>query len=472
MKLTDDPNKKNWPGTLSGNIFHNNFKNLQIDYDVNFNNMLVLNKTNDGKEPFYGKAYGTGRFGIYGFLNNIAMEINVKTEKGTVFTIPLDGPAEVSDNNFIRFVTKDTIKKVKEEVKSGFKLDMNVEATPDAEVQIVLDAKSGDIIKARGKGDIDLKISNLGKFDMFGEYVLSNGEYLFTLENVITKKFEIQKGSTIEWSGSPYAAEIDITANYKQRASIAPLFPYDTTGTYKRRVPVDCKLLMRDKLMSPNISFAIDLPTLDEATSSKIQSVLTDEAELNRQVFSLLLLKSFVTPLQYSSGGGISAGSAVAANGTEMLSNRLSGLLSGLTKQVDIGVNYRPGTNTSSDELDVALSKQLLNNRLTIDGNFGFNNNKQQATSSSTGLIGDVNLEYRLTDDGRYRVKGFNRTNDNTQTATQGGPYTQGVGVFYREEYETWAELYRRYIQKLKKTPKKKEEEPKPEPVKSEPTTP
>lgn len=455
MKLTDDVNKKNWHGTLSGNIFHSNFKNMQIDYDVNFNNMLIMNKQNNGKEPFYGKAYGTGRFGIYGFLNNIAMEINLKTEKGTVFTIPLDGPAEVSDNNFIHFVTKDTTRKVKLEQKSGFKLDMNVQATPEAEVQIVLDAKSGDVIKARGSGDIDLKISNLGKFDMFGEYKLTSGEYLFTLENVITKKFEIQKGSTIVWSGSPYAAEIDITANYKQRASIAPLFPYDTTGTYKRRLPVDCKLLMKDKLMSPNISFAIDLPTLDEATSSKIQSVLTDEAELNRQVFSLLLLKSFVTPLQYSSGGGISAGSAVAANGTEMLSNRLSGWLSGLTKQVDVGVNYRPGNSVSSDELDIALSKQLLNNRLSIDGNFGFNN--KQNTSSS-GLIGDVNLEYKLTEDGRYRVKGFNRTNDNTQVTTQGGPYTQGVGVFYREEYETWAELYRRYINKLKKTPKQKEE--------------
>jgi hypothetical protein len=188
---------------------------------------------------------------------------------------------------------------------------------------------------------------------------------------------------------------------------------------------------------------------------------LNDEAELNRQVFSLLLLKSFVTPLQYSHGGGISAGSAIAANGTEMLSNRLSGWLSGLTKEVDIGVNYRPGSEVSSDELDIALSKQLLNNRLSIDGNFGFNNNQ---TTNTTGLVGDVNLEYKLTEDGRYRVRGFNRTNDNTQLTTQGGPYTQGVGVFYREEYETWAELYRRYIKKLKKEPKKTETPAEPTP--------
>ncbi len=454
IKLTDNVNKKVAPCELNGNIFHTNFKNMQIDYDLNFKNMLILNKPNIGKDPFYGKAYATGTAGIYGFLNNIAMEIKVKTEKGTVFTIPLDGPASVSENNFIRFVKQDTIKKLKEEHKSGFTLDMEVHATPDAEVQIVLDAKSGDVIRGRGKGDIKLNISNLGKFDMFGEYKLSSGDYLFTLENVITKKFDIQKGSTINWSGSPYAAEIDIAAIYKQRASIAPLFPHDTTGTYKRRLPVDCKLLMHDKLMAPNISFAIDLPTLDENTASKIQSILNDEAELNRQVFSLLLLKSFVTPLQYSGSGGISAGSAIAANGTEMLSNRLSGWLSNLTKEVDVGVNYRPGNEVSSDELDVALSKQLLNNRLSVDGNFGFNNNQ---TTNTSGLIGDVNIEYKLTEDGRYRVKGFNRTNDNTQLTTQGGPYTQGVGVFYREEYETWAELYRRYIKKVKSVTKKTE---------------
>lgn len=465
IKISDDLIKKTPQGEVNGNIFHNNFKNIQLDYDINFKNMMVLNKPNSGEDPFYGKAYATGNAGIYGFLNNIVLDINVKTEKGTVFTIPLDGPAEVSDKNFIRFVKKDTIKKKEEETRSGFALNMDVHATPDAEVQIVLDAKSGDIIRARGKGDIELNISNMGKFDMYGEYVLNSGDYLFTLENVITKKFDIQKGSTINWSGSPYAAEIDITANYKQRASIAPLFPYDTTGMYKRRVPVDCKLKMSDKLMSPNISFAIDLPTLDENTSSKIQSVLNDEAELNRQVFSLLLLKSFVTPLQYSSGGGISAGSAIAANSTEMLSNRLSGWLSGLTKEVDIGVNYRPGNEVSSDELDIALSKQLLNNRLSIESNIGYNANQNPNSSvktggqntNSSGLIGDVNVEYKLTEDGRYRVKGFNRSNDNTTAATMGGPFTQGVGVFYREEYEHWRDLYRKYLNKLKRSDKNKD---------------
>ena len=455
IKMYDDDLKKNsHNGVINGNIFHNSFKDMRIDFDINFKNLLVLNTTNQEGVGFYGRVFASGNVGIFGLTDNVKISIpNIKTEKGTQFNIPMDGPAEVSENSFIRFVSKDTISVKEFEKKSGFSLDMNLKATPDAEAQIIFDAKSGDVIKAKGNGDLSLKINNLGKFDMFGEYKITNGEYLFTLENFITKKFEIESGSDIVWSGSPYNAEIDITANYKQRASIAPLFPYDSTGIYKRRYPVNCKLLMKEKLTSPDISFGVDLPTIDESTRSKIKSILFDEAELNRQVFSLLLLNSFVTPLAYSQGGGVTAGGAIASNGSEMLSNRLSGWLNGLTKQIDIGVNYRPGGALSSDELNVALSKQLLNNRLLVDGNFGVNNNKN---SNSSGLIGDVNAEYKITDDGRYRIKGFNRSNDNTQITTSGGPFTQGVGIFYREEFETWGDLYKRYIKKVKSAKKKK----------------
>lgn len=458
MKLGDDLTKKNvYNGYMNGNIFHDNFKDMRIDFDINFKNMMVLNKPRIETEPYYGKAYASGNAGIFGFVNKVDMQINAKTEKGTVFTIPLDNPENMGENSFIKFVIKDTVRKTEEIKQSGFALDMNLEATPDAEAQIIFDEKSGDIIKAKGKGNLHLKISNRGKFDMYGEYVINNGDYMFTLENFITKKFDIQKGGTITWGGSPYDAEIDIAANYKQRASIAPLFPFDSTGVYKKRFPVDCKLYMKETLLKPNVSFGIDLPTLDENTLSKIKSLLIDEGELNRQVFSLLLLKSFVTPLQYSQGGGISAGSALAANSTEMLSNRLSGWLNNLTKDVDIGVNYRPGSEVSNDELDIALSKQMLNNRLSVDGNFGYNSNNTTKSANSSALVGDVNVEYKLTEDGRYRVKGFNRSNDNV--ATTGGPYTQGMGVFYREEFEQFDDIFKRYMKKMKSLSGQKKEE-------------
>jgi hypothetical protein len=441
-------------GSVYGNIFHNNFKDMRIDFDINTNKLMVLNTTAANNPSYYGTAYAYGNAGIYGFIDDIKMELNMKTNGGTYFYIPLGGPSEIGNNDFIKFVTKDTVKAVVKNRKSNFSLDFNLEATKDAEVQLIFDEKSGDVIKARGDGNLNMKINSKGKFDMFGDYVLSTGDYLFTLENFVTKKFEIQKGSSIKWNGNIYKANIDIVANYKQRASIKPLFPNDSLSNYNKRFPVDCKLYMKDKLTSPDITFGIDLPTIDETTRSAIKSILSDENELNRQVFSLLLLRSFITPVSVSGGGGISAGGAAAATGSEMLSNKMSNWLNGVTKDVDIGVSYRPGGTLSNDELDLALSKQLFNNRLAIDGNFGVasNNNSSTAKSNnSSNLIGDVSIEYKLSESGKYRVKAFNRSNDNTEITTTGGPFTQGVGIFYREEYESLSELYKRYLAKFKK---------------------
>ncbi len=439
-------------GSVDGNIFHDNFKNMRIDFDVNTKKLMLLNTTAANNSSFYGTAYASGNAGIYGFTDDIKIEINMKTNGGTRFYIPLNGPSEADNNEFIQFVTKDTIKKIIPVSKSNLSLDFNLEATSDAEIQLIFDEKSGDVIKARGDGNLNMKINSKGKFEMFGDYVLSTGDYLFTLENFVTKKFEIEKGSSIKWSGNVYKANIDITANYKQRASIKPLFPNDSSSNYNKRFPVDCKLFMKDKLTSPDITFGIELPTIDESTRTLIKNLLSDPNELNRQVFSLLLLRSFVTPVSASGSSGVNAGGAVAATGSEMLSNKISSWLNGVTKDIDIGVNYRPGNALSSDELDLALSKQLFNNRLVIDGNFGVTNSATNTkTTNNSNLIGDVTVELKLTESGKYRVKGFNRSNDNTQVLNSGGPFTQGVGIFYREEFDSLSELYRRYLAKLKK---------------------
>ncbi|MCW3077507.1 MAG: hypothetical protein JWO32_2116 [Bacteroidetes bacterium] len=445
-------------GTINGNIFHDNFSRIQLDYDVTYRKMLVLNTTAKENKTFYGKLYGSGNIGIWGFLNNLHMQVTDTTTKNSKFFLPLDGPSEVAENDFIKFIKKDTIKEKPDVPLTGFNLEMFVTATPDAHMQILLDSKAGDALNVQGQGDLTLRINTLGKFEMFGDYIITNGDYIFTLENVISKKFDIDAGSDISWSGDPLGAEINVVTSYKQRASVAPLLN-DTTGRYKGRFPVDCKLKISDRLFSPNINFAIDFPSIDATARARINNILSDEAELNRQVFSFLLFRSFVTPQIYNNNaGGVTAGNAAASTGSEMLSNRLSsflnnyvGNLTGLN-DLEVGLNYRAGTNTSN-EVDLALSKQLFNNKVSIDGNFGVNNN--QASRNSSGII-DVNIEYKLTDDGRYRVKGFNRSNGNTQMITTGGPYTQGIGLFYREEFETVNQLFKRYAEKFKKKEIKK----------------
>jgi hypothetical protein len=214
---------------------------------------------------------------------------------------------------------------------------------------------------------------------------------------------------------------------------------------------------MKNKLMSPDISFGLEFPTIADNVRSQIASVLADEQELNRQVFSFLLFRSFVPPVIYNTtGGGVTAaaGNAAASTGSELLSNRLSNMLDNVVGNLDnnlqVGVNYRPGSQTNSDEVLINVNKSLWNDKLTADVNVGMGG----GSTTNRNFIGDVNIEYKLSDDGRYKLKGFNRTNDNTQLITTGGLYTQGIGFFYREEFDTWEELYKRYLKKLKKDKK------------------
>ena len=420
-------------GTLNGNIFHSNFKEMRIDYDVTYKNMLLLNTTKNENNLFYGKLYGTGNISLFGNLNDIYMKINNTTNKNSKFILPLDGPLEIEEDNRIHFVHKDSVQ-IKTQKISGFNLDIDLHVTPDVLTQILLDQTNGDKLNVQGNGDLRININTLGKFEMKGDYILSGGDYLFTLESVINKKFDIASGSEISWSGDPLNADINVITVYKQRASISTLLN-DTTN--KSRIPVDCKLNINGKLFSPNIKFALDFPLIDATSKARIDNVLSDEAELNRQVFSFLLFKSFIKPQIYNlSGGGVTAGNAAASTSSEMLSNRVSEFLNSYVKNLtgidnlQLGLNYRPANKNNNETVDIAVSKQFMNDKITIDGNFGLNNN-----SNSNSLIGDVNINYKLTDDGKYRLKGFNRSNDNTQITTAGGPYTQGVGILYKKEF-------------------------------------
>jgi hypothetical protein len=462
--------------TVNGKVYHNNFKNFQLDFDLRPEKFICLNTTEASNNPYYGRAFVSGVVNISGFTDNILIQANVKTESINTSTktdkinffsrteltklyIPLSGTEEVSENNFITFVKKDSSIIIKNDYKvqlGGLTLDFDLDVTPDAEVQLIFDQKVGDVIRSRGNGNIKLEINTLGDFKMFGDYVVESGDYLFTLENIINKKFDLEKGGTIKWSGIPYKADINLSAIYKARASVKPFLSEadSTSAIYKTRYPVDLKLLMTNDLLSPEINFEIALPTVDASTRQQVMSYINTESEKNRQVFSLLVLNSFVTPSQLSNNGaGASVGSAASANTSELISNQLSNMLSSISNDFDVGVNYRPGDEISKDQLAVALSTQLFNDKLTIDGNVGRNTNS--ATQNTNNIVGEVNVDYKLTDDGKLRVKAFNRASDNNLTYST-NPYTQGVGVFYREEFNTVGELLSRYWNGIFRRKKKK----------------
>ncbi len=444
LEVTDENFKK---GNINGWVKHESFKNIRFDANLEVNDFFALNTNSAMNSLYFGKAYGSGRVRFFGEPKNMHLEVAMRTERGTKFQIPLYGAKNVDESEFITFVKpkgSEGALELETEYKVSFKnltLDLDVEVTSDAEVQLIFDPKVGDIIKGKGDGNIRMSLDNSGNFRMFGDYYINKGEYLFTLQNIINKKFLIEQGGTINWSGDPYNAIIDITGKYAVRTSLYELMYPDTSNSnYKRRIQVDCILHMTGNLLTPNIEFDVDLPNSDEQTLTEVKNRIGvgNVQEMNRQVFGLLVLNRFF-PTESQNQALQQAGGFFSSSTSEMISNQLSNWLSKISNDFDIGINYRPGDEITSDELQASLSTQLFNNRIIIDGNVGVANTQ----SSSSNIVGDVNIEYKITSDGRFRVRAFNKSND-INALTENAPFTQGVGLSYQQEFDRLGDLFRR----------------------------
>jgi hypothetical protein len=441
---------------LNGAVQNTYFKNFNFNIKIDANNLLFLNTTQSDNNQFYGTAFGSGYVVLKGAPKNIRIDAGVKTGKNTRFYIPLANEGEISEYNFITFLYEDTAEQAEQNGKeyqvdlSAINLNVDLEVTRDAEVQLIFDPKVGDIMKSKGAGNINLQINTLGKFKMFGEYYIEEGDYLFTLQNVINRKFNIDYG-VIKWTGDPLDAYIDIKAIYPTKASLYGLLGYDMLGedaangsgdnAFKRKTTVYCQLLMTDKLMKPTIKYDIYLPTVDEETRAIINNKINTEEELNKQFLSLLVLNSFYLsddPDNLSSPYSNAAG----VNASEFLSNQLSHWLSQISNDYDIRVNYRPDFDNqmTNDEVEFALSTQLLNDRLSINGNVDVTTNA--TAESSNNIVGDFDLDYKITE--KFRLKAYNHSNDNLLTEVS--PYTQGVGVVFKEEFNSLGDLWKRYM--------------------------
>jgi hypothetical protein len=446
-----------------GIVTHKNFSDFNFDIQLEPKNFMALNTQAHHNPLYYGTAFMSGRVAIKGELNKLNIDITAKSEKGTAFNIPLSGTEEITENKFITFINRDsTSVKVKNEYKvdlSGIQMKFELDVTPDAEMQLIFDPKIGDVMKGRGNGHLTMEINTLGNFSIFGEYIIEEGDYLFTLLNVINKRFKVEKGGIIRWTGNPYNAQLDMNAMYKLRTSLYDLGSDIDTNSTRRRVPVSVVLNLKNDLLKPDILFDIQFPGLtDEIKKSQLRSILSSKEEMNQQVFALLTLNRFVTPINSMNTRTAQHAGATATNSTEMLSNQLSNWLSQISNDFDIGVKYRPGDEITPQELEVALSTQLFNDRVVIDGNVGVANN-QQAAQNGNALLGDFNIEYKISQDGRLRVKAFNRTNNYNQLFVN-TPFTQGVGVFYRVEFNTFDDLKNKYFGWLKRKDPNAEFEP------------
>ncbi|MCC7331830.1 MAG: translocation/assembly module TamB domain-containing protein [Flavobacteriales bacterium] len=442
----------------NGTVFHDNFKKVSMDIGMQVSNFQVLNTSIKDNELFNGKAIVSGLINVGMYKNKLNVELDLTTEKETVINIPLNTAEEVSESNFIEFVSNEIEEKVEEKVDlSDIELNFSLHATPDAEVRLVFDEKVGDVIRAKGEGELMINITPQGEFKMYGDYIVKDGDYLFTLQNIINKKFNLEEGGKISWNGNPLEAQLNLTATYKLRARLyellANLEDSSSAEVYKRRTPINLKLNITNTMLSPQIAFDIDLPSADEATKNKVRSILyvSDQneniQELNKQVFSLLVLNQFIPP----DGGGTATYSNVGSTTSmEMLSNQLSNYLSQISSKFDVGFNYRPGDQISSQEVEVALSTQLFNDRVVIDGNLGVSDNKNLSQGQKTSnFAGDFSIEYKITEDGKLRIKAFNQSNQ-FSLLRRSSNYTQGAGLFYRREFDKFSDLFRKSVAKRK----------------------
>lgn len=462
--ITDSKGNK---GTAYGTVLHDHLKDWNFNLDVEMENFESLNLVKNIDAIYYGKAYATGNFNISGYKDQIFITVDAATSANTEIYIPIGGANTIKKQDFVTFITYDleaeklAAKFAEQRKIHGVTMKLNVTVTPDAKIFLVFDEITGDVLSVQANGLITLGLDKEGDFKMKGTLEASSGEYFFSMEGIVNKRFKIEPGSRITWFGDPYDANIDIKAIYKARAALYPIMTVDQ-DQYRNRVNVELELYLKNKLLNPNITFDIKLPDSRERERTSLKNATTTTQDMNLQVVSILLFGSF-QPIN----GANQSENFAAVSSYEMLSNQVSNILSSVSEDFDINFNYRPETSTSGQEIAVGVSTQILNNRLIISTDFGVRDNSIYGGDNVNNIIGDFSAEYKLTKDGRIRLKAFNKSNDYQSTAVlKKAPFTQGVGLVFRKEFERnlegntadWDALQKKYDERFAKEKMKSEE--------------
>ena len=459
VRVFDD--EKN-TGSLNMDVSLNHLSNITYDLRMVPRSMIVLNTTAQDNDLFYGKVYASGVASVKGDKKGTQLNITASSEGDSQFYMPLSGKMDAANADYVIFekpgIQIDTTnyllrKKMMFERRSrrtasaAGTMDINMELTANrnTEIQLVIDPTVGDVIKARGDGTLNMHIvPSANIFDMYGDYTISDGSYLFTLQNIINKRFLIESGSTIQWTGDPMDARLDIDAIYKLKASLQPLLSSTTLDNVTRAVPVECIINLTERLSSPTVTFDIKVPNADSEIQNAVANLLNNQQSIATQFMYLLVSGSFYSDSGTSSNIGASAS---ATTGFELLSNQLSNWLS--SDDYNIILRYRPKSELTSDEIDFGFSKSLVNDRLLVEveGNYLVDNRMAQSSNMSN-FMGEAYITWLLDRNGNLKLKGFTQTIDRFDE-NQGLQET-GVGIYYKEDFNSWADLKRRIKERFK----------------------
>lgn len=449
---------------LSGYLKHRYFKDPSFRFDVSdARNLLSYNVDETQNSDWYGTIYGNGGVTVSGEPGVVDINVMMATAPHSTFTFVLSGRLDAEEYSFIKFTDiraearRDSIishSNIPEFVRnyqakrdnqtnddpSAFNLNLQVDINPNAQMTLVMDPLSGDEIKATGSGTLGLNYGSLNNdLKMYGTYKIDRGSYSFSLQDIIVKEFIISEGSTIDFRGDPYSAQLGISAIYPVNANLSDLDESFTQDKDLNRtnVPVHALLLVNGDMRQPNISFDLAFPTLTQDTYRKVKSIISTDEMMNRQIIYLLALNRFYTPEYMAS---TTKGNELVSVASSTLSSQLGNMLGKLSDAWSIAPNLRSDHGDFSDfEVDVALSSRLLNNRLLFNGNFGY----RDKTLNTNQFVGDFDIEYLLNPSGNWRLKAYNRYNDQNYYVRT-AQTTQGVGLLFKRDFNDFFSFLRR----------------------------
>ena len=420
-------------GALNGVIEHKNFSDWKLDLGINSKRLLVLDTQDSDDAAYFGTAFINGNATIKGPTNGLVIQVDAKSEKGSILKIPINNAESVSENSFIHFITpkekfnlqKGIVGKTKN--YNGLELEFDLEITPNAEVEVILDRNSGHGMKGRGNGNLLFKINTLGNFNMWGDFLPYDGTYNFKYGGLIDKKFNVRKGGSIVWEGDPMRAQLNLEAVYQTSANPALLIE---NSSVNKKVDVEVIIGIHGDLSHPEPDFMIDFPTIKSVIKSELLSELSDKDVRQTQALYLLSTGSFYSKDNNQVG---------ASTLYETASGMLGDIVHSSNEKFAMNFNVVSPDNRPTYQTDgrfEAIVSSKVNERITINGKIGVPFGGVHESS----IVGDIDIKYRVNEDGSFNLHFFNKENDINYIGQDIG-YTQGVGISYEVDFDTFKEL-------------------------------
>ncbi len=493
--------EKNNQLTVNGNINTTNYTEFGFDLNVKAENFRAVNSKAKDNDFYYGDLFLDTNLNIKGTMDRPLVNGNLKINDGTKFTVvlPQQDPSIADREGIVEFIDQDKMEinqrlKMEETLNTtalkGIVASVDIEIVKEAELNLIIDKGNGDFLSLQGEAQLTGGIDESGKTTLTGRYEFTEGAYQMSF-NFIKRKFDIEKGSYILWTGEPTDATVNITAAYKTEVPPIDLVDQQIASdsdrnTFKQKIPVHTLLKINGELLKPELTFDIIIPdgnynvaaNVITTTEAKLAQIRQEPSELNKQVFSILLLNRFIGENPFSSEAGGTSGEAMARQSvSKILSQQLNNLASDLVKGVQLDFDlestddYTTGQQQNRTDLNVGISKQLLNDRLKVTVGSSFGLEGQQANEETTNIAGDLSADYMLTQDGRYLVRAYRK--NEYQVALQGQVVETGVAFVITMDYNKFRELFhrseeekeslrrekeRREREKIEKRKKKREE--------------